>query len=93
MIIFRVGIASDKTLSGNTTQQASTAEPSSERTDRTDRNLFPLGRVRNHNAYEMKSIAVEIRQYRESDADQLSMSVPDVECSAGQMTKNTEVAD
>lgn len=87
MIIVRIGLATDKTLSGNTTQQASTVGFASERTHRSNGHLSPLGRVRSPNAYAMKSIAVEITQEMETDADQLSMSVPDGESGVGQETK------
>lgn len=79
MIIVRVGMASDKVVSGQSTQQTTLPSPPSYREQRNGGGNFPLARMRDRDAYEMKSIAVKITQSRETDADGLSITGRDAE--------------
>ncbi|KAI0339753.1 hypothetical protein BDW22DRAFT_1361354 [Trametopsis cervina] len=74
MIIIRVGIASKRILSGNSAQDSNIV-PSSPRSERGVA-PFHLGWLRESGAHEMKSLAVEITQYRETDTEGGSLAGP-----------------
>ena len=81
MIIIRIGLASDRILAGSGgTANDSLPPPSPTRTERGPRMSaahapFHLGWLHDRGSHEMKSLAVEITEYRETYEDTLPSSV------------------